>query len=112
MTCICGPLQGGMRRTALHWACLQGHVRVVEQLIAHGADTKARRAPHCTHTSALHSTTFAWLGSACVNLDPPSRCCHVSFTAARPLTRLPACIRFQSGRPKRHVWVLEWSCTG
>ena len=32
--------QGGMRRTALHWACLQGHVHIVETLIAHGADTK------------------------------------------------------------------------
>ena len=33
-------MQGGMRRTALHWACQGGHVRIVELLLEHGADTK------------------------------------------------------------------------
>ncbi|KAK9830082.1 hypothetical protein WJX72_009679 [[Myrmecia] bisecta] len=32
---------GGMRRTALHWACQQGHVRTVEVLVAAGANTQA-----------------------------------------------------------------------
>ncbi|CAD7697097.1 unnamed protein product [Ostreobium quekettii] len=33
---------GGMRRTALHWACQHGHVKCVETLVAWGADTKAQ----------------------------------------------------------------------
>ena len=33
-------MQGGMRRTALHWACQAGNVRIVELLVDHGADTK------------------------------------------------------------------------
>eukprot|EP00884_Botryococcus_braunii_P005142 jgi/Botrbrau1/14629/Bobra.0364s0013.1 len=33
---------GGMRRTALHWACQQGHVRIVELLVEAGADTRAQ----------------------------------------------------------------------
>lgn len=33
-----------MRRTALHWACQGGFVRIVELLIDHGADTKVSQA--------------------------------------------------------------------
>ena len=33
-------LQGGMRRTAVHWACQGGHVQMVELLMEFGADTK------------------------------------------------------------------------
>lgn len=29
---------GGMRRTALHWACHGGHIKTVEILREHGAD--------------------------------------------------------------------------
>lgn len=32
-------LQGGRRRTALHWACQRGDVKCVEALVAAGADT-------------------------------------------------------------------------
>ncbi|CAL8471115.1 g10657 [Coccomyxa elongata] len=31
---------GGMRRTALHWACQGGHVRIVELLVDYGANTE------------------------------------------------------------------------
>lgn len=33
---------GGMRRTALHWACQGGHVRIVELLVDHGANTEVQ----------------------------------------------------------------------
>lgn len=35
---------GGMRRTALHWACQRGDVRSVEALVSAGADTKIQGA--------------------------------------------------------------------
>jgi len=31
-----------MRRTALHWACQQGHLQMVEMLVEQGANTKAQ----------------------------------------------------------------------
>ncbi len=31
-----------MRRTALHWACQGGHVRIVELLVDNGANTQVR----------------------------------------------------------------------
>jgi Ankyrin repeat len=37
-------VQGGMRRTALHWACQRGDVKCVEALVAAGADTTVRAA--------------------------------------------------------------------
>ena len=46
------PLQGGMRRTALHWACQGGHVRMVELLMDFGADTKVH-TPGAPHGSTL-----------------------------------------------------------
>lgn len=33
-------LQGGMRRTALHWACQKGDLQSVEALVAAGANAK------------------------------------------------------------------------
>lgn len=42
-------MQGGMRRTALHWACQGGHVHMVELLMEYGADTKVEfDSPHAT----------------------------------------------------------------
>lgn len=34
-----------MRRTALHWACQGGHIRMVELLMEFGADTKVNLSP-------------------------------------------------------------------
>ena len=36
-----GPFTGGMRRTALHWACLNNHLDVIEVLVDAGADPRA-----------------------------------------------------------------------
>ena len=51
-------VQGGMRRTALHWACQHGDVKCVEALVAAGADTTVRsdstRSSGCTATSAWY----------------------------------------------------------
>ena len=46
-------LQGGMRRTALHWACQGGHVRMVELLMDFGADTKVHRLGTCCKAALL-----------------------------------------------------------
>jgi hypothetical protein len=46
-------VQGGMRRTALHWACQGGHVRMVELLMDFGADTKVPHHSLCPFPCAL-----------------------------------------------------------
>ena len=44
-------VQGGMRRTALHWACQGGHVHMVELLMEFGADTKVQSYFSCASLS-------------------------------------------------------------
>jgi hypothetical protein len=50
-------VQGGMRRTALHWACQRGDVRSVEALVSAGADTKVIPGAKCAKraTGSMHA---------------------------------------------------------
>jgi len=50
----CFVLAGGMRRTALHWACVNGEVKIVEILVDAGADPKVHPS---SHSIAIANTT-------------------------------------------------------